>query len=109
MSSGFFVKCDPTRGISPTIEPNYEFSSSDIVMHHMETVRKDLFLKYESTTRGVFDRTRLRELVEAVSKIDESSKHVNFKRIIFPSIGDATLTRCENRFNIPYTKWRTGQ
>ena len=39
MSTSFFVKCDPTRGISPVSAKRHEFAPNIITMHHMETVR----------------------------------------------------------------------
>lgn len=101
MSREFFVKCDPTRGISPRQKPEFQFDPSELTMHHMETVRKDLSAKYESTTRGNFDRTRTRELVNIIDGIDVTSDSVDFNRIIYPGQGKMRLVQCENRFNLP--------
>jgi hypothetical protein len=106
MSNKFFVKCDPTRGISGNTTKSHEFSSTDLTMHHMETVRKNLLLKYESTTRGIMDRGRTRELVKIIGEITEHCTTFNFKKIIFPKAGNGNLTKCENIFNIPYAQWK---
>ena len=106
MSTSFFVKCDPTRGISPVSAKRHEFAPNIITMHHMETVRKDILLKYDSTTRMIFNRERTRELINSIKSVNEKSKSVNFKKIIFPRLNQVTLTTCKNIFGIPYTTWK---
>jgi hypothetical protein len=106
MSNKFFVKCDPTRGISGNTAKSHEFSSTDLTMHHMETVRKNLLLKYESTTRGIMERGRTAELVKIIGEITEKCTTFDFRKIIFPKSGNGKLTKCENIFNIPYTQWK---
>lgn len=106
MGSKFFVKCDPTRGISGITGKSHEFAPNLLTMHHMETVRKNLLLKYNSTTRGLMDRKRTAELVNIIGKINEKSTSFDFKKIIFPKSGHGKLTPCKNIFNIPYQKWK---
>ena len=106
MGSKFFVKCDPTRGLAGNLNKSYEFSSNVLTMHHMETVRKNLLLKYESTTRGLMDRKRTGELVNIINSINETSTTFDFKKIIFPKSGHGKLTSCKNIFNIPYQTWK---
>lgn len=106
MGAKFFLKCDPTRGISGITGKSHEFTTTGLVMHHMETVRRDLLLKYNSTTRGLMDRKRTAELVAIIGKIDERSTSFDFKKIIFPKSGHGKLTSCKNIFNIPYQKWK---
>ena len=101
-SDHFFVLCDPTRGISqPPEGESHEFKEDAIVMHHMETVRKDLRLKYESTTRMNMDRERTGELMSLVRE-SEKTTEIDFKDIIFPGMGKVRLTPCENIFGIPF-------
>jgi hypothetical protein len=71
----------------------------------METVRKNLKLKYSSTTRAVFKRDKINELVSNIKSINKSSEKINFNKIIFPGTSNVSLTHCENIFNIPYDKW----
>lgn len=106
MGRNFFVRCDPTRGIINGAKKKHEFTPSSIVMHHMETVRKDLNLKYESTTRGVFQRSRIRELISKINGVTPTTKTFDFNKIIFPAITGVKLTLCSNKFNIPYETWK---
>lgn len=108
MSPSFFVKCDPTRGLTGTGKNRHEFAPAFITMHHMETVRKNLKLKYDSTTRAVFARARTSELLNSIKTVNEKSTNFSFKKIIFPGLGSIKLTRCENLFNIPYQEWKIG-
>lgn len=101
MTRGFFVKCDPTRGISPSHDLTHEFASNEITMHHMETVRRDLTAKYCSTTRANFKRDKIQQLVHTIRQTNSESTSVDFNQIIYPGQKKMTLTRCENRFNIP--------
>lgn len=105
MSSRFFVKCDPTRGVECSAAKKHEFAPSVVTMHHMETVRKNLNAKYASTTRAVFNRSRTPELIDNIKQINNESTSFSFNKIIFPGIGSVKLTHCENTFNIPYLTW----
>lgn len=102
----FFTKCDPTRGITPLLGKHHEFSPVELVMHHMETVRRNLLSKYASTTRAVFDRGKSNELVNLVNSVNESTQDFSFHRIIFPGLKNVKLTKCSNQFNIPYSTWK---
>ena len=104
LGKNFFVKCDPTRGISNGSK-KHEFNPSLITMHHMESVRKDLFLKYDSTTRAVFKRERTQALVQEIQRVNHESHLFDFKKIIFPGVNNVKLTHCKNIFNIPYESW----
>jgi hypothetical protein len=104
---GFFSKCDPTRGLNKTYKgKNYKFSKNELTMHHMETVRKDLFKKYYSTTRAVFNRKKTRELIGSIKSVNEKNKKLNFKKIIFPSLGSIPIVECDNLFKIKYELWK---
>lgn len=96
MGVGFFIDCDPTRGITPGIN-TYTFNEGLLTMHHMETIRKDLKTKYESTTRLYFDRNKIDDLI---NNINSSTDKVNFNGIIYPSLKEQTLTKVDNYFNI---------
>lgn len=105
MTPSFFVKCDPTRGITGAGRSKHEFTPSVITMHHMETVRKNLNLKYASTTRAVFKRGKTDELIKSIKSVKESNQSINFNRIIYPALNSVKLTKCENIFEIPYQEW----
>ncbi len=97
IGQGFFAECDPTRGITPG-ENTFEFNPGLISMHHMETVRKNLKHKYESTTRYNLKRNEIDKLVE---NIKGSTTTVNFGGIIYPGFKEAQkLVKVENYFNI---------
>lgn len=104
----FGKRCDSTRGISNTGPKTsfYEFNHGEIKMHHMETVRKDLLLKYESTTRSIFNRGKTKQLINNIKSVNESTDKFSFEKIIFPGTPAAKLTTVPNIFNIPFEKWR---
>jgi hypothetical protein len=103
MSSSFFVKCDKTRGIKETkTSSKHLFDKTEIFMHHMESVRKNLFLKYNSTTRKVFNREKTKELINKIKKINNQSKKINFEKIIYSKLNEVDLYTCENIFNIHF-------
>lgn len=104
MTPSFFTKCDPTRGLTGN-GAKREFNPSVITMHHMETVRKNLNLKYESTTRAVFKRSKSDDLVRSISQVNEKSNNFSFNKIIFPALNSVKLIKCENIFEIPYQEW----
>ena len=106
LSRSFFVHCDPTRGVANGSKKNHKFSHSSIMMHHMETVRKNLLSKYESTTRKFFDRTQTKRLVNLIKSAHENTTSFNFNKIIFPKAGNFTLVKSPNLFKIPYTTWK---
>jgi hypothetical protein len=106
MTSNFFVRVDPTRGIKNGGKKSHQFNKSEIKMHHMETVRKNLTVKYASTTRAIFQRNRTSELVSRIKSVNEQSTNFTFNKIIFPKSGKMKLTQCQNIFNIPYQTWQ---
>jgi hypothetical protein len=106
MDSKFFTKCDPTRGIIPFGKNTHQFKGSDISMHHMETVRKDLRLKYESTTRALFVRSKTNELVSNIKSVREDTDVFGFNKIIYPKSSKVRLQKVDNIFNIPYDRWK---
>lgn len=105
MNRGFFVKCDPTRGIVTPGKRTHRFNPSMIKMHHMETVRKDLKSKYDATTRGIFQRNKTNALVSNIKSVTESTTHFGFNKIIFPGTDSGPLHKVDNIFNIPYKTW----
>lgn len=106
MSKGFFTKCDPTRGITDTIPGvKKKFTKDVLMMHHMETVRKDLNKKYESTTRAIFKRERTKDLVKGIKSVNEQTNMFSFNKIIFPGTPPVELKKTNNIFDIPYEKW----
>jgi len=105
MTSSFFVRVDPTRGIKNGGKKSHLFNKAEIKMHHMETVRKNLTAKYASTTRAIFQRSKTQELVKCITSVNENSSEFTFNKIIFPKSGKMKLTRCDNIFKIPYEEW----
>lgn len=101
----FFVKCDPTRGVSGRGKTHI-FSNNSIVMHHMETVRKDIYTKYESTTRAIFNRNETGRLVEHIRSVNEDTERFDFQKIIFPKTPSQKLIKVDNIFKIPYESWK---
>jgi hypothetical protein len=100
MQSKFFVRCDPTRGISAYGTRELDFPTSQIIMHHMETVRLDLSAKYDSTSRAIFNRSKQNELIESISSVTGDSDYVYFNKIIFPAKEKFELFKVENKFDI---------
>jgi hypothetical protein len=109
MDNHFFTRCDPTRGISNTGPKSgfHQFLHSEIKMHHMETIRKNLLLKYESTTRSIFNRTKTNELIHNIKSVNETTESFSFNKIIFPGTPSVKLVTVPNQFNIPYEEWIT--
>jgi len=106
MSKYFFTKCDPTRGITDNIRgAKKKFTKDIILMHHMETVRKDLTKKYESTTRAIFNRSRTKDLVKGIKSVNKQTNMFSFDKIIFPGTPPVKLKETDNIFNIPYKIW----
>ena len=105
MTSRFFVKCDPTRGIASQVKTTHDFDPESITMHHMESIRKDLKTKYEATTRAIFKRYATAALIDNIKKTSHARPELDFNKIIFPSLGKIKLKVCENQFEIPYEEW----
>jgi len=106
MTSRFFVKCDPTRGIASPVKTTHEFDAEKITMHHMESIRKDLKTKYAATTRAIFKRSNVDTLIENIKRATHSRPELDFKKIIFPALGKIRLVTCENLFKIPHEEWK---
>ena len=107
MSKTFFTRCDPTRGINAIAKgSDVRLPISNITMHHMETIRKDLNKKYTSTTRAVFNRARTGELVNSIKLVNEDTKTFGFNKIIFPKTPNVSLKTVDNIFKIPYATWQ---
>lgn len=106
MTSRFFVKCDPTRGISSRVNSTHDFDPEMITMHHMETVRRDLKTKYEATTRAIFKRSNTKDLIDSIKRASQDKPELDFKKIIFPSLGKMRLKSCDNLFKIPFETWK---
>lgn len=107
MGSHFFVPCDPTRGVSVRLKSpkNRLLDPDSIMMHHMETIRKDLSKKYKSTTRYNFKRDKTTDLISLISNVDDKTKNFNYDRIIFTNMMKKPVIKCDNIFNIPYETW----
>lgn len=106
MNRKFFTRCDPTRGITKSSPgKNLQLPISIITMHHMETVRKNLNVKYQATTRAIFNRNKTNELVNCIKTVNESTTMFSFKKIIFPGTPPVKLNKVDNIFDIPYQQW----
>lgn len=100
----FFSGVDPTRGLDdPSYSRSRLFESDLISMHHMEMVRKDLHLKYDSSSRMFYDdRKGISKLVEDI----ERAKKTGILRLNTFSLGDQpkftdiNLTPCEDLFGL---------
>lgn len=106
MTSRFFVKCDPTRGIASQVKTTHDFDPESITMHHMESVRKDLKTKYEATTRAIFKRANTKALIDNIKTASHARPELDFNKIIFPALGKIRLKSCDNIFQIPYEEWK---
>jgi hypothetical protein len=104
MGAQYFVLVDPTRGVHNGSRSEVVLPPEMIRMHHMESVRKDLYLKYDATTRANLDRGRLDDLVRLISEAGDRGQTFGFDGII-PGAASFELTACENIFNIPYEFW----
>jgi hypothetical protein len=98
LPDGFPVKIDPTRIVAGQSDKHFTFPKSFITMHHMESVRSDLILKYESTSRAYLNRTKLRTLVNKLKKA-QTGEQIDLCGIIQPD--KFTVTKTENIFGIP--------
>lgn len=102
----FFVRTDPTRGVyTAHAVKTMAFNSNKIIMHHMETVRKDIYRKYESTTRLNLNRSKIKELSHIIDSVDDSQSNIRFNRIIYEASREFKLIKTKNKFNIRYTEW----
>lgn len=101
-----FQGVDPTRGM---YDDSYSkiriFEESNISMHHMEMVRRDLVGKYTDSSRFFDDRSKLFEIEKDIRQ----SVNEGFLRFRGQHLGDTPtprekypLTRCENEFGIDF-------
>lgn len=97
-AGNFPARVDPTRIAAGVGQSHHHFEPNALIMHHMETIRKNLLLKYESTSRGTFDRGRIKQLVEIINNVKEGS-NVDLKGIIQPS--KFSIRKTHNLFHIP--------
>jgi hypothetical protein len=96
---GFPIKnIDPTRITAGDARPYHHFALSDVTMHHMETIRKNLLLKYQATSRGILDRNRLKTLSKIIQNA-KSGDYLDLKGIMYPD--RFKIIKCTNQFNIP--------
>ena len=98
LPAGFSVNVDPTRVIAGIGTKHFNFPSEKLHMHHMETIRRDLLLKYSSTSRGILDRGRIDELINIIKGAKDGSA-VSLNNIIHPN--NFKVTKVNNRFKIP--------
>jgi hypothetical protein len=103
----FFCSCDSTRGISLNIQnkKSFIFSKNQILMHHMETIRKNITLKYLATSRRKLKRKKINELVDAINNVNLDNLMFDNKHVICYSSIPQKVTICDNIFNIPYQNW----
>jgi len=103
----FFCLCDPTRGISLNVknQKSLIFPKNQILMHHMETIRKDVTLKYLATSRRFLQRNRVNELVDSIKSVNPDNLIFDPKKVINNSRLLQKVTLCDNIFNIPYKSW----
>lgn len=107
MNYPFFVSCDPTRRISVGSQNVAKelFDPEIIVMHHMETVRKNLWKKYNATSRSDFKRTRTQKLISRIRNVNSKSKAFTYYKVIHTMLNDLPVISCDNIFDIPYEEW----
>lgn len=101
-----FTGVDPTRGLYDESYRNIRiFEESNISMHHMEMVRKDLVAKYTDSSRFFEDRSRLFEIEKDIQQsivkgvLKFNGQHLGDTpnpRELYP------LTECENEFGIDF-------
>ena len=103
----FFCSCDPTRGISLNVKnkKSFIFPKNQILMHHMETIRKDVALKYLATSRSKLKRKKINELVDAINSVNPDNLMFDSKSVINYDSIPQKVTVCRNIFNIPYQSW----
>ena len=104
-SQFMFGEIDPTRGLhdesyirSKVLDPEL------ITMHHMEMVRLDLSLKYESSSRMFRDRKKIPVLVDDIQRAKSASvlkfTDMHFGDTQTGSKADIPLIECEDQFRV---------
>ena len=76
-------------------------------MHHMETVRKDVTLKYLATSRKLLKRERIDQLVNNINSVNKDNLILDYQAIMNYRARPQPVTICDNIFNIPYQEWVT--
>lgn len=94
----FKTDVDPTRVTAGYTENHHSFDQDELIMHHMETVRRNILLKYQSTSRGNLDRNRLLVLLDKIEKSDPN-KPIDLEGILYPD--KFNIIKVDNIFGIP--------
>lgn len=98
------IHVDPTRTVAGYSGNHYHFKNDELMCHHMETVRKDLIMKYSSTSRRYLKYNEIDKLVE-ILKTSKNNEEVNLQGMIFPD--NFKVIKVENIFNIPEFTFNT--
>lgn len=96
--NGFFCNVDVTRTVSTGEDNNYLFPETELIMHHMTGVRKNLKLKWQATSRANLQRDRIKELNEKIDKIDPDNLKLNVDGIM--GIENEDFVVVDNIFNL---------
>lgn len=65
------LNIDPTRGYILNSNDKYGiFNDKDILMHHMSFVRKNLKLKFETTSQATLNKNKIDNIIEDLKKED---------------------------------------
>lgn len=103
----FFTWVDSTRTYQ-TKDTNYKtylFPEGMILMHHMRGVRKNIRLKWISSSQGSLDRSHqnIDNIVKSIRRVSESRLKLNDK--VHPLLANAEFRIVPNYFDIPYEEW----
>jgi len=101
------VFIDPTRGYNiDRHNPHWIFKPEDLLMHHMTTVRRDLQLKYRSTSQTVLDRSH-DSIINITGNINAiCDKNLKLFHVPVPGINHVVNVKIvDNLFNIDYNGW----
>lgn len=80
----FMVPTDPTRWYNSVGYSSYKFRPEELVMHHMNNIRKNLVWKYQVTSRANLDKKNIPELVQSILMVREDSIFKNRKIVKVP-------------------------
>ena len=75
----FFGRCDPTRGYVISEVPDFKkklFFPTELIMHHMTGIRKDLYNKYRYTSLASLDKSRINEIMQTIASINENNLNI---------------------------------
>ena len=98
----FPVLVDPTRRLNGNLK-FYLFSKHDLVMHHMSTVRKNLWKKYRNSTYNVCNKDTknlVDEIREDVLNFDFSKNKLSDNIALFRGL---IVSLVPNKFNINFS------